>query len=416
MPGSKTTKTPNKKTSSFSFPRKAHSGVLKADNLGPFRYFVPTEIVFGVGRFDELGPRCSGYGSKALVVTGKHSARATGLLGRVLDQLPGAVIFDQVEENPCTDTCDAAAALCRENECDLVIGIGGGSPMDVAKAVAGLARNPGPCADYFGADRFEQGTLPMVAVPTTSGTGSEVTPAAVIVDAERGVKRTIKGNAVFPKLALLDPEVTVSLPRDITVNTGLDALSQAMEGIVSKSATPMTDLIALEVCRLVKEYLPRAAEDGSDIDARSAMLYAAMLSGCVIAHTGTTLVHGMGYYLTLAFGIPHGLANALLLTPLFQHNALHLPEKVAPIAAVLGVSTEPEPEDASPKIANALHSLFDQLGVSPAGIDHGVDPSRLEGFSQHIVTDPYRFKNQVGDVPVGRVLALFEQACEGTIQ
>ncbi len=385
------------------------------DRFGSFRYFVPTEVVFGPGCFDELRNRCSAYGSKALVVTGKRSAKATGLLDRVLDQLPGAIVFDQVEENPCTDTCDAAAALCRENACDFVVAIGGGSPMDAAKAVAGLARNPGPCAGYFGADRFEHGTLPVVAVPTTAGTGSEVTPAAVIVDTADNVKRTIKGNAVFPKLALLDPETTVPLPRDITANTGLDALSQAMEGIVSKSATPMTGLIAFEVCRLVKEYLPRAAEDGSDIDARSAMLYAAMLSGCVIAHTGTTLVHGMGYYLTLAFGIPHGLANALLLTPLFQHNALHLPEKVAPIAAVLGVSTEPEPEDASPKIANALHSLFDELQLSPAGKNHGIDPSRLEGFAQHIVTDPYRFKNQVGDLPAERVLALFEQACEGAI-
>jgi alcohol dehydrogenase class IV len=337
------------------------------------------------------------------------------LLDRVLDQLPGAVVFDRVEENPSADTCDAGAALCRENDCDYVIGIGGGSPMDAAKAVAGLACNLGPCSEYFGADRFENGALPVMAVPTTAGTGSEVTSAAVIVDAEQGVKRTIKGNAVFPKLALLDPETTVPLPRDVTVNTGLDALSQAMEGFVSISATPMTDLIALEVCHLVKEYLPRAAEDGSDIDARSAMLYAAMLSGCVIAHTGTTLVHGMGYYFTLAFGIPHGLANALLLTPLFQHNARCVPEKVAPIAAVLGVSTEPEAEDASYKIANALHSLFEQLHVSPAGKDHGVDPSRLEEFAKHIITDPYRFKNQVGDVPVDRVLALFEQACEGGI-
>ncbi|MBN2309086.1 MAG: iron-containing alcohol dehydrogenase [Candidatus Hydrogenedentes bacterium] len=381
-----------------------------------FRHYLPTEIVFGVGCLDELRERCRPLGQKALVVTGTRSARATGILDRVLAQLPGAAVFDEVEQNPGTATCDRAAARCREAGCDVVVAVGGGSPMDVAKAAAGLALNDGPCSAHFGADTFKLGSLPVVAVPTTAGTGSEVTPGAVIVDTDNGIKRTIKGSALFPRLALLDPELTLPLPRDITVNTGLDVLSQAAEGYVSKKAALMTDVLALEAVRLVKSHLPRAAAHGDDLGARAGMLYASLLSGCVIAQTGTTLVHGMGYYFTLECGVAHGLANALLLTPLFQHNAQYEPEKVAAVAAALGCPSPPMPRDASGAIARAFHGLLAELDVSPAARDAGVDAERLRGFAEHIVGDPYRFRNQVGDVGLGDVLGFFEQAYEGRIR
>lgn len=391
------------------------TAVDSGERLADFRFYSPTEVVFGPGRLPELAERCARFGERPLIVTGRHSARATGLLARVEEAFPNAVTFDEVEENPCTATCEAAASVCREAGCGFLIALGGGSPMDVAKAASGLVLNRGPCRDYFGADKFVKGTLPLVAVPTTAGTGSEVTPGAVLVDEAAGVKRTISGRAVYADLAILDPEVTLTLPRDVTVNTGLDVLSQAMEGAVSKKAGPLTGLVALEAVRLVRRHLPRAANDGNDIAARSAMLYASLLSGYVIAQTGTTLVHGMGYYFTLAFGIAHGLANALLLAPLFQHNARHLPQKVAALAEALGVSARPEPDDASAKIAAAVHALLEELGVSPAARDAGADPGRLADFAHDIIGDPYRFKNQVGEFAEEDVLALYQQACDGAI-
>ena len=380
---------------------------------GSFRFLLPTEIRWGA--VASLGDVYRTMGTRPLVVTGRASARACGALDQVLGALADAVLFEGVEENPSTDTCDRVAALCREHACDFVVALGGGSAMDVGKAVAGLARNPGACGDYFGSDAFTNGALPIVAVPTTAGTGSEVTPGAVIVDRAAGVKRTISGRAVYPSLAVLDPETTLSMPRAITVNTGLDALSQAMEGVVSKKATPITDALAFEACRLVKQHLPTAADDGTNRESRAAMLYASLLSGCVIAQTGTTLVHGMGYYLTLECGLAHGLANALLLTPLFQHNARCLPEKVAAIAGALGVAGNASPDGASKAIAEALHGLLARLGVSRAACDAGVDETRLAGFARHIINDPYRFKNQVGDLPVDAVERLFRQAYEGGV-
>jgi alcohol dehydrogenase class IV len=335
------------------------------------------------------------------------------MLDRALAQFPGAAVFDAVEENPSTETCERGAEECRRKGCDFVLGLGGGSPIDAAKAIAVLATNPGPCREYFGANKYGEPNLPIVAVPTTAGTGSEVTPYSVLVDTETAFKRTLSGKSLFPVIAFLDPELTLSLPRDVTVNTGLDALSQAMEGMVSRTSTPTGDVLALEACRLIREWLPRCAADGANLEARTRMLYASMLSGCVIAQAGTTLVHGMGYYYTLRFGIAHGRANALLLTPLFRHNARCETAKVAALAAALGHPVAEEPEAVADAIAGALHEFLRELGVSPAARDAGVAPDDLQVYADEVAADPYRFRNQPGTVGREEVYRFFRESYEG---
>jgi len=383
--------------------------------IDSYRYFMPVQVVFGTGALGQLSGACSGLGSRPLIVTGRKSARENGALDRVLNQFPEAKVFDGVEEDPTTETCDQVGAACREHACGFIIAIGGGSPMDVAKAAAGLAMNAGRCADFFGKDQFTRGALPLVTVPTTAGSGSEVTPNAVIVDAGKHEKKTIKGNILFPKAAILDPELTRPLPRSVTVNTGLDALSQAMEGMVSKTDTPVGDTLAIDAIERITEFLPRAAADGNDIEARSNMLHAAMLSGCVIAQSGTTLVHGMGYPLTLEFHIAHGLANGLLLTPLFQHNAHAAPHKVAAIARALGRDCGESGESASRAVAQGLHDLFKRIKVSPAGKHHGFDGAQLAGFAKALASNQYRLRNQIGEVDENAILRWYEQANEGAI-
>lgn len=379
-----------------------------------FRYVMPTEVVFGAGCFSQLADAVQSLGKRPFIVTGKNSARAIGALDRALSMLPKSAVFDAVEENPGTATCERAAGQCRQLGCDCVIAIGGGSPMDVAKAVAALSVNPGPCSAYFGSEKLTHGALPVVAVPTTAGTGSETTPYAVIVDNADNTKRTITAKALFPRVALLDPELTRPMPRSVTVFTGLDALSQAMEGIVSRKSTPVSDTLALDAIRRVKSFLARAARDGEDLEARSEMMYAAMVSGCVIAQTGTTLVHGMGYYYTLEFGIQHGLANGLLLAPLFQFNAHEAPERVRAIVEALSGQTRPTASPAT-QVAHEIHALFRELDVSPAAKDHGVDESRLAGFAKEVAADPYRYRNQIGNITRERIEAFYRQSAEGGI-
>ncbi len=370
---------------------------------------MPTEVVFAPGAFKALGEHCARLGQKPLLVTGKHAARTTGMLERACAQLPDVVVFDDVEENPTVTTCETGAALCREQACDCVVALGGGSAMDAAKGIAVLACNPKPGINYFGNEQFKQGALPILAIPTTAGTGSEVTPYAVLVDPSQPAKRTISGRALFPRITLLDPELAVTMPSAVTIATGLDALSQAMEGMLSLKSTPIGDLWAMEVCRLVRYWLPRAVNDPNDLNARGAMAHAAMLSGCIIAHTGTTLVHGMGYYYTLEFGIAHGLANALLLSPVFEYNARHEPQRVQALARALGVS-EGEPAKA---VHQGLHQLLQTLGVSAAAKEWGVKKQRLRWCAEDIHSDAYRFKNQVGDLSVDDVHQLYLASYSG---
>jgi len=383
--------------------------------MGIERFLVPTELIMGSGVFREWSAVCREHGiSRPLLVTGRQWARRAGHIDAMLEGPLDTTVFDEIPANPGTAVCEAGADAARSEGCDGVVALGGGSALDAAKAIAVLARNPGPCRDHFGAGRFESPPLPVIAVPTTAGTGSEVTPYAVLVDEATKQKRTIGGKALFPRAALLDPELTLGLPPDITRDTGLDVLSQAMEGMVSKKRNRFCDLLALEAIALVRRYLPEAVAAPDNLAARENMLLAATLSGMVIAHTGTTLVHGMGYYYTLDADVPHGLANGLLLRPVFQYNAGHLPQAVARIAAVLGHPVAVRPDAVRKAIGTALGELFDALGTSPAARDHGVRDEALPRYAADIVGDPYRFKNQTGNLGVEEVEGLFRDSWAGT--
>lgn len=375
-----------------------------------WRYCVPTTVYFGRGMFTRAGEVVNLAGTKPLIVTGRNSARSTGMLEHLLGQLPAAVVFAEIEENPRTAVCDRGGALCREHGCDVVVALGGGSPMDAAKAIAVLATNDGGCADYLGAELYATPPLPVIAIPTTSGTGSEVTPYAVLINEADNTKRTMSGAALFPRIAICDPELTLTMPRSVTVSTGLDALSQCMEGFVSRNSTPFGDVLALEGCRLLAEFLPRAVSMPDDLEAREQVMFAALLSGCAIAQSGTTIVHGMGYAYTCHFNIAHGLANALLLAPIFVFNAGYIPEKVARLARALGAPTAEDPAEA---IAARVHEMLAACGVDPAAKAHGAREEDLIDFTRELLAEPYRFKNQVGDFTEASLHGLYLASFEG---
>lgn len=379
-----------------------------------FTFNAPVEVIFGPGCLGQLA-RFRHLGQRAAILCGNHSARANGTLDAVLVHFPEALVLDGVPENPGTLDCEERAARCREAGVDCVIGLGGGSALDAAKAVALLVTNGGTCADYLDDSSACRTALPLIAIPTTAGTGSEVTPYSVLVDAASGQKKTLRHPSLYPRAALLDPWLTMDLPRDVTVATALDALSQAMEGMVSKRATPPGDVLALEACRLIRGALPRVLAVPGDEDARGQLLYAAMLTGMVIAQSGTTIVHGMGYYYTLEHGIAHGAANALLLPPVFAWNAVLLPATVAAIAGALGHPGPPKTESARQAILAALYELYAEIGFSPAARDHGVPLSAAAQFAARLIREPYRFKNQVGDFSEADVAGLFAAAWAGRV-
>ncbi len=264
-----------------------------------FVYFQPTEIRFGAGRLDELGEVAARYGRRCLIVTMPKNEYMLPLLGRVETALAAAGVtmahFDGVVPNPTTDCVSAGAAMARALGADVVVGIGGGSAMDTAKAIAVEATHPGTCWDYlFFKTPPTPATLPVIAVSTTSGTGSQVTQVAVVTETATKTKSALYNSLLYPRVAIVDPELMVSLPPHVTASTGFDAFTHAFESYLHVGGSPYVDTLALEAIRLVVSYLPTAYDDGANADARAHMAWADTLAGLCIANAGVTLPHGIG--------------------------------------------------------------------------------------------------------------------------
>lgn len=280
-----------------------------------FHFYMPTRIFRGRNSVTEHGKELLSLGQHALIVTGKSSSKC-GALSDVLSALANNgqqyTLFDRVTPNPTVACVREGIALLKSAGADFIVAIGGGSPMDAAKAIALLSVQERADEEIF-AGGYSQNALPMAHVPTTAGTGSEVTQYAILTNDEKQTKTSISSLALFPRIAFLDGKYTFSLPRAITVNTAADAFSHAVEGILSTTSNELSDLLASECLRILYPLLRVAAEDRLSQEERDALLYASTLAGMTIAQTGTTAVHGMGYYLTYFYGIDHGRANALLL-------------------------------------------------------------------------------------------------------
>lgn len=305
-----------------------------------FNFFIGTRAIFGDGCIKANGAEFLKYGKRALVVTGKRSAKESGALDDICEVL-GQVnidynIMDKIENNPTLENVALGAKEARKYGADFIIGIGGGSPLDASKAIAVLAVNDIDPVELY-KNKFVNTPLPIMAIPTTAGTGSEVTPYSILTRNDIQTKMSFGNQDTFPKIAFLDPGYTECLPMHITVNTAVDTLTHAIEGYISKRSMPASDVLAVEAIRnfgLCKDAL---LGDDIDYSSREKLLYASMLGGMVISHTGTTILHGMGYNLTYFLDIPHGRANGLLLKEYLEYNYDRAKEKIDTILELLNV-------------------------------------------------------------------------------
>ncbi|MFA5393549.1 MAG: iron-containing alcohol dehydrogenase [Candidatus Ratteibacteria bacterium] len=287
-----------------------------------FCWHLPTEIIFGDDALANLKKKAQKFGKKVFLVTGKNFARESGLLDEIEFLLGEAEldvkVFSGAIQNPDTKTCEEGARICRKAGCDCIIAAGGGSAMDTAKSIAILATNPGRLKNYFGMEKASRPPLPIIAIPTTSGSGSEVTPYAVVIETGSKEKKTITCAGIYPRLSLVQPSLTLSLSGFLTASTGLDALSHAVEGALGKRITLLSLTIARETVKIIKEALPRVVNNPNDLEGREKMSLAAMMAGFVINQTSTIIAHGMGYPLTINYGVQHGTANSLVLPAIFE--------------------------------------------------------------------------------------------------
>ncbi len=318
---------------------------------------VAPQIKFGFGAIQTLGSLTQEFSVKhALIVTDPGLVKA-GVHERLIAVLQefhvNVSLFSDVEANPSIHTTISAFQKYSQESCDGVIALGGGSPMDVAKGVAILATNPGTVQDYIGIGKIQKNPAPLIAIPTTVGTGSEVTTFVVLTDTSQRRKVVIGSPRVAPTAAILDPDLVASLPQTLVAYTGMDALTHAVESVVSNFATPFTDALALQAIRMVNTHLPAAVNDKSQ-NARAELLYASTMAGMAFSFARTGLVHGMAHPLSSYYNLQHGLANAILLCHVMDFNAPSCSEKLSRVATAMD----------QPAVSEAAIHAIQRLGKS----------------------------------------------------
>jgi len=314
-------------------------------------------IVGAPGCAGEIGDIAAGFGRRGVVCTGARSGKASGALDAVSAAFEARGIewsvFDRIEGEPTCADVDAIRELIAETGADFVVGAGGGSAMDAAKAAAGLARETDDTAVFLHEGKEARPGLALITVPTTSGSGAEVTPNAVISDPAARVKKSIRNGSYLPAAAIVDPLLTLSCPPRVTAHSGGDALTQAVEAFVSGNATPLTDSLAIEAVRLLWANLERAWARGGDIEARTACAWGSLLAGMALSNARLGAVHGMAHPVGIRLGAPHGLVCAALLPEVVRINLPFAPEKYARIEAITGRG-----------LPERLEALNDTLGIS----------------------------------------------------
>ncbi|MGD9498373.1 MAG: iron-containing alcohol dehydrogenase [Armatimonadota bacterium] len=352
-----------------------------------FTFFNPVRLLFGAGTFEKLGEHAAAHGSRSLLVTGRTSARSSGLLTRAVRLLAAAglqvTVFDRVMPNPTAAIVDEGAALAREAGCDLIVGVGGGSAMDAAKAIAVCAAHEGPAVEFLRVeDKREptEATLPIICATTTAGTSSELTRFAVITVEELTQKSSIASDLIFPRVAIVDPELTVSCPPSVTANVGVDVLAHAVEGYFSTVASPVTDACAERAIALVARHLPRAVADGTDLDARTGMALANVFAGYVLSNCGATVLHGLEHPISAHYPqVAHGAGLAVMMVAWAERFWDRDPLKFGRIAKALGRWVPGAPLEQSAEFAaDAIRALLSRIGLDLGLADLGVERDKLQ--------------------------------------
>lgn len=360
-----------------------------------FQYYLPVNLIFGRGSVGKIGSIAVEHGKKALIVTGHSSTKKSGLLDRVIHYLAKAdvesVVFDKVRQNPLTTTAEEAAELAKAEKCDMVIGVGGGSIMDCAKAAAFLAVNEGDIRDYIFNHLKSDQALPVILIPTTCGTGSEGNGFAVLTNPENGDKKSLRCNAIVAKASIIDSECMMTMPKGVLASVGFDALCHCMEAYISRISQPMTDMMCEKGMELLGKHLIPLFEGECDPENWDAVSFASTIGGMVIHTAGVTVAHGMEHPASGLRDIVHGKGLAALTPVVMEASMEGCREKFAVISRYLGGKDE---QDCVERIKAFIEKLQLTVTLGELGIKEEDIPWMTEncmkvsaaGISCHPVT------------------------------
>lgn len=352
-------------------------------------FVIPNHTVVGTNVLGEAAPLLKKMGNKAFIVTGRHVAVSYMMkqLTALLDENGiDCVIFDGITGEPTDTMIENGVEMLKSSGCDFIIGIGGGSPLDSAKAIAAMAVNEGSIADYNGKEITGE-ILPLAAIPTTAGTGSEATKFTVITDSEKGIKMLLKGDVLVPKLAIVDSSFTVGAPKSVTSATGLDALTHAVEAYTSRKAFSMTDTLAVSAVKRIMKYLPIAYREPDNSLAREQMSIAALEAGICINNSSVTIVHGMSRPIGALFHVPHGMSNAMLLKECLSFAVSGAYEKFANLGRETGAASDSDSDEtAAEKFIDSLQNICDVCEI-PTLEQYGIDRDEYYSKISKMATD-----------------------------
>ncbi len=384
-----------------------------------FSYNIPTRIVFGVGSVGRVGDEVKRLGKAGAFVVTDAGAVKAGLLQPVQESLHKAGItvevFDQVQADPSGGIIEEGVRRFAADPGRAIIGLGGGSSMDSAKAIGARATNPGHILDYRrGGKRIMNATPPIIAIPTTAGTGSEVTPVAMVTDTESHTKVAIISGQLYVRLALLDPALTRTLPPSVTAATGMDAMTHAVEAYTSSGANPITDALAIGAIKMIGANLREAVANGDNIEARSQMLMASNMAALAFGTAGTGLAHAMAHPLGACFHIPHGVACAVVLRGVMLFNLASNPRKFADIAVALGERVDGlEEMAAAERAVAAIATLNTDVGIPADLRQYGATREAIEAMAKDAHEDPVNTPFNPRTAQRQDIIAIFQSTIPG---
>lgn len=385
--------------------------------------FVTPDIVFGMDAVRSVGEKIKSLkGKRALVITGP-SVKSSGALDKVMESAKDAGIDYEVNvqkrttPEPTTDLAEEVAQFIVDGKFDVIVGVGGGSILDVAKMSSALTTNPGKTRDYFGPGKVKHKGLPTIMIPTTAGTGSEITKHAIFLDQENNVKKAVASSALLPNVAIVDPMLTVSSPRNVTSASGFDAWLHAAEPFVSKNANPITDAISLRAVSMISKHLGVAWSDPNDLDARYHVSLGSLMAGMVLNNAGTSLVHALAYPIGGEYHVTHGISLSVLLISCFKAIAASKGDRLVEIARAMGENVDGLPirkgvEVALDAMAAFLKSVDLPICLEEIGIK---DRSAVEQWSAEAWNERRLLGRCARDLTVEDIAAIYNDAFESRI-
>lgn len=378
-----------------------------------YNFFVKSNIMFGRGAVAQLPERLAYYGLKSIMVVYDQGVKAAGIADKVMERVEKAgiqaVVFDKVIPNPTNEVVEEAAAIAKEKAVEGFVAVGGGSSIDLAKAINILMTNPGKIGEYGGIGMVKNECLPLIAIPTTAGTSSEITNVSALIDTEKVIKYVVIDDKLVASDVIADPEFTKTVPASVTAATGMDAITHAVESYISNMATPLTEYNSLKALDIFHKNLPKVVKDGSDMEAREQMMLGCIIVGYAFSNANLGLVHGIAHTLSAHFGLAHGMANATVLPYVMAYNADSCPEKMVDMAKAIGLEISGNLEEDKYLLSKELLRLTKELGIKTLS-EQGIEKKDFDMLAEDVLKEPVLNFNPRQGVTKEDVLAILEKA------